>query len=70
METALGEEADGMELLTDMNGCGAFLRDISDVTYYEHERDIAYNVIFVHHEATRTYIVFIDPVDGTILYIP
>ena len=70
MEAALGENAAGMELLTDMNGCGAFLRDISDITYYEHERDVAYEVAFRNHEAHRAYICFIDPVDGTILYIP
>lgn len=70
MEAALGEEAEGMELLTDINGRGAFLNDISNDTFYEHERDMAYTVAFRNHEAHRTYICFIDPVDGTILYIP
>ena len=70
MEAALGEDAEGMELLTDMNGRGAFLNDISDDTFYAHERDMAYTVTFRSHEAHRTYICFIDPVDGTILYIP
>ena len=70
MEAALGEEAESMELLTDMNGRGAFLNDISDDTFYEHERDMAYTVVFRNHETNRAYICFIDPVDGTILYIP
>lgn len=70
MEAALGEAAEGMELLTDMNGRGAFLNDISDDTFYAHERDVAYTVVFRSHETHRTFICFIDPVDGTILYIP
>ena len=70
MEAVLGEEAAGMELLTDMNGRGAFLNDISVDTFYEHERDVAYTVAFRNHETNRAYICFIDPVDGMILYIP
>ncbi len=68
MEAELGDGADGKELNTDINGCSAFLTDISDQTSYEHERDVAYIVSFGNSNDQSTYTCTIDAVDGSILY--
>ncbi len=69
MESELGEEADGKELMTDVNGCGAFLVDISDDTSYEHEGDLAYDVSFGSSDDHSVYTCIIDAVDGRILHV-
>jgi len=67
MESELGERAAGKELLKDVNGCSAFLTDISAQTDFEHERDIAYIVGFGNPHDRSTYTCTIDAVDGSVL---
>ena len=69
MEDDLGEKAEGMELTTDIYGCGAFLNDISNQTYFEHDGDMAYIVDFSNPNEHYGYTYTIDAVDGSILYI-
>ena len=69
MESELGERAAEMELLTDIYGCSAFLNDISNVTYYEHEGNVAYRISFSSLNDHTTYTCMIDAVDGSVLYI-
>ena len=69
MEADLGEKAEGMELTTDIYGCGAFLTDISNQQTYEHDGDVAYIVDFSNPNEHYGYTYTIDAVDGSILYI-
>lgn len=69
MESDLGEKAEGMVLTTDIYGCGAFLNDISNQTYFEHDGDVAYIVDFSNPNEHYGYTYTIDAVDGSILYI-
>ena len=69
MEADLGAEAEGMELTTDIYGCGAFITDISNQTYFEHEGDVAYIVDFSNPNEHYGYTYTIDAVDGSILHI-
>ena len=68
MVSDLGSKAEGMELETDIYGCGAFLNDISNVTYYEHEGDLAYRVSFRNLNDHTAYTCTIDAVNGRVLY--
>lgn len=69
MEEVLGEEMEKLELTTDIYGCGAFITDISNQTYFEHEGDVAYIVDFSNPNEHYGYTYTIDAVDGSILYI-
>lgn len=69
LEEVLGEEMEKLELTTDIYGCGAFITDISNQTYFEHEGDVAYIVDFSNPNEHYGYTYTIDAVDGSILYI-
>ena len=69
LEEVLGEEMEELELTTDIYGCGAFISDISNQTYFEHEGDVAYIVDFSNPNEHYGYTYTIDAVDGSILYI-
>lgn len=69
LEEVLGEEMEELELTTDIYGCGAFITDISNQTYFEHKNDVAYIVDFSNPNEHYGYTYTIDAVDGSILYI-
>lgn len=67
MKHELGEKAKEKELMVDVNGCGAFLEDISNETSYEHKGNVAYNVGFGNPNDHSTYTCLIDATDGSVL---
>lgn len=69
LEEVLGEEMEKLELTTDIYGCGAFITDITNQTYFEHKNDVAYIVDFSNPNEHYGYTYTIDAVDGSILYI-
>lgn len=69
MESDLGERAERMELLTDIYGCGAFLNEISEQSYYEHDGDLAYLVSFTDPDDHSAYTCWIDAVDGSVIAV-
>ena len=70
MQAALGERAEGKEILRYQDGSVAVIKiDISENTEYEHKGDVAYMVHFRNPEDRSFYECTIDVVDGSILYI-
>ncbi|MCH5262155.1 MAG: PepSY domain-containing protein [Lachnospiraceae bacterium] len=68
MAAELGERAEGKEILKYEDGSVAvMIQDISGQTDYEHNGDVAYNVIFSDPNDHSTYYCMIDAVDGSIL---
>lgn len=70
LEADLGDAADGLELMTDCNGNGATLCDITQEGYEEiHSKaDVAYEIAFGNSDTHAVYGYIIDAVDGSILY--
>lgn len=68
----LGEKAASLELMTDRNGDGAMLMDVSDEEEtglaLESRAGVAYDVSFGDPDTHDVYGYLIDAVDGSILY--
>lgn len=72
LKTDLGDQADGLELMTDSFGSGASLLDASDYSEaafgLESKAGVIYDVGFGNPDTHVTYGYIIDAVDGSILY--